>query len=71
MKLSTIFHPQTDGQEARAIKTLEDMIKSCGIDFKGYLYDHLPFMSSLIKIATICLILWILLKHCMVEHVSL
>ncbi|KAH0689070.1 hypothetical protein KY289_016428 [Solanum tuberosum] len=33
--LSTTFHPQTDGQAERTIKTLEDMLISCVIDFKG------------------------------------
>ena len=35
MKLSTAFHPQTDGQAERTIKTLEDMLRACVIDFKG------------------------------------
>ena len=35
MKLSTAFHPQTDGQAERTIQTLEDMLRACVIDFKG------------------------------------
>ena len=34
VKLSTIFHPQTDGQAERTIQTLEDMLRACIIDFK-------------------------------------
>ncbi|WMV24861.1 hypothetical protein MTR67_018246 [Solanum verrucosum] len=39
MKLSTTFHPQTDGQAKHAIQTLEDMLRACMIDFKGLLED--------------------------------
>ena len=35
VKLSTAFHPQTDGQEKRTIQTLEDMLRVCVIDFMG------------------------------------
>ena len=35
VKLSTTFHPQTDGQAERTIQTLEDMLRVCVIDFKG------------------------------------
>ncbi|WMV25401.1 hypothetical protein MTR67_018786 [Solanum verrucosum] len=35
VKLSTAFHPQTDGQEERTIQSLEDMLRACVIDFKG------------------------------------
>ena len=45
MKLSTTFHPQTDGQEERTIQTLEDMLRSCVIDFKGNWDDHLPLIE--------------------------
>ncbi|KAH0716653.1 hypothetical protein KY290_012914 [Solanum tuberosum] len=34
MKLSTAFHPQTDGQAERTIQTLEDMFRACVNDFK-------------------------------------
>lgn len=34
-KLSTTFHPQTDGQAERTIQTSEDMLRACVIEFKG------------------------------------
>ena len=41
VKLSTAFHPQTDGQADRTIRTLEEMLRNCIIDFKGNWYDQL------------------------------
>ncbi|GKD48267.1 putative reverse transcriptase domain-containing protein [Tanacetum coccineum] len=35
LDMSTIYHPQTDGQSERTIQTLEDMLKACIMDFEG------------------------------------
>ena len=40
VKLSTTFHPQTDGQAERTIQTLEVMLRACVIDFKSDWDDH-------------------------------
>ena len=45
MKLSTIFHPQTDGQAERTIQTLEDMLRACVLEFQGSWDDHLPLIE--------------------------
>nr|GEZ15972.1 putative reverse transcriptase domain-containing protein [Tanacetum cinerariifolium] len=42
LDLSTAYHLETDGQSERTIQTLEDMLRTCAIDFgKGWV-NHLP-----------------------------
>ncbi|KAI3718982.1 hypothetical protein L6452_19868 [Arctium lappa] len=45
LQLSTVYHPQTDGQSKRTIQTLEDMLQACVIDFKGSWEVHLPLIE--------------------------
>ena len=45
VKLSTAFHPQTDGQAECIVHTLDDMLRTCVIDFKGSWDDHLHFIE--------------------------
>ncbi|GJS82934.1 putative reverse transcriptase domain-containing protein [Tanacetum coccineum] len=42
LDMSIAYHPQTDGQSKRTIQTLEDMLRSCVIDFGGNWDVHLP-----------------------------
>ena len=35
LSLSTAFHPRTDRQSERTIQTLEDMLKTCALDFSN------------------------------------
>ncbi|GJU37276.1 reverse transcriptase domain-containing protein [Tanacetum coccineum] len=45
LDMSTVYHPQTDGQSERTIQTLEDMLRACAIDFgKGWV-NHLPLVE--------------------------
>ena len=41
LKLSTAFHPQTDGQSERTIQTLEDMLRACALEWTGNWDDYL------------------------------
>ncbi|CAL2250755.1 unnamed protein product [Prunus armeniaca] len=42
---STAFHPQTDGQSERTIQTLEDMLRSCVLQFKDAWDVHLALVE--------------------------
>ncbi|GJX70170.1 putative reverse transcriptase domain-containing protein [Tanacetum coccineum] len=45
LDMSIVYHPQTDGQSERTIRTLEDMLRACVIDFgKGWV-NHLPLVE--------------------------
>ncbi|GKC72976.1 putative reverse transcriptase domain-containing protein [Tanacetum coccineum] len=45
LDMSTAYHPQTDGQSERTIKTLKDMLRACVMDFKGSWDSHLPLVE--------------------------
>ncbi|GJY99621.1 reverse transcriptase domain-containing protein [Tanacetum coccineum] len=45
LDLSTTYHPETDGQSECTIKTLEDMLRACAIDFVGNWDTHLPLVE--------------------------
>ena len=45
LNFSTAFHPQTDGQSERLIQVLEDMMRSCAIEFEGSWDRYLSLME--------------------------
>ena len=45
LNLSIAFHPQTDGQSERVIQILEDMLRSCAIDYEGSWDRHIPLVE--------------------------
>ena len=45
LNFSITFHPQTDGQSERVIKILEDMLRSCVIDYEGSWDRHIPLVE--------------------------
>nr|GEY85323.1 hypothetical protein [Tanacetum cinerariifolium] len=45
LDMSTAYHPQTDDQSERTIQTLEDMLRSCMIDFRSRMDRHLPLVE--------------------------
>ncbi|WMV54849.1 hypothetical protein MTR67_048234 [Solanum verrucosum] len=70
-KLSTVFHPQTNGQAERMIQTLEDMLRACMIDFKGNWDDHLPLIEFSYNNSYHFSIKWLLMRFFMGEDVDL
>ena len=45
LKFSTTFHPQMDGKSERTIQILEDMMRSCVLDFGGSSSKYIPLME--------------------------
>ena len=45
LNFSTAFHPQTDGQSEIVIQILEDMLRSCVIDYEGSWDRHIPLVE--------------------------
>ncbi|GJY05236.1 putative reverse transcriptase domain-containing protein [Tanacetum coccineum] len=45
LDMSTAYHPQTDGESERTIQTLEDMLRSCILDFEESWDVHLPLVE--------------------------
>ena len=45
LKLSSAFHPQTDGQTERTNQVMEDMLRACVIDFENTWETHLPLVE--------------------------
>ncbi|GJT10807.1 putative reverse transcriptase domain-containing protein [Tanacetum coccineum] len=45
LDMSTAYHPKTDGQNARTIQTLEDMLRACVIGFRNSWINHLPLVE--------------------------
>ncbi|GJX69388.1 putative reverse transcriptase domain-containing protein [Tanacetum coccineum] len=52
LDMSTTYHSQTDGQSERTIQTLEDMLRTCVLDFGKGWDNHLPVdhLSSRLKL---------------------
>ncbi|GJU74115.1 putative reverse transcriptase domain-containing protein [Tanacetum coccineum] len=45
LDMSTVYHPQTDGQSDHTIQTLEDLLRACVLDFRGSWDVHLPLVE--------------------------
>ena len=45
LNFNTTFHPQTDGQSKRVTQVLEDMLRSCVIEYEGSWDRHIPLVE--------------------------
>nr|GFA71132.1 retrotransposon protein, putative, Ty3-gypsy subclass [Tanacetum cinerariifolium] len=45
LNMSTVYHPETDGQSERTIQTLKDMLRAYVIDFGNGWERHLPLVE--------------------------
>ena len=45
LNFNTVFHLQTDGQSERVIQILEDMLRSCVINYEGSWDRHIPLVE--------------------------
>nr|GFA78872.1 putative reverse transcriptase domain-containing protein [Tanacetum cinerariifolium] len=45
LNLSTVYHPEMDGQSERMIQTLEDMLRACTIGFGNSWDRHIPLVE--------------------------
>jgi len=45
LRMSSAYHPQTDGQSERTFQSLEDLLRSCVVDHMGNWNDVLPLVE--------------------------
>nr|GEV40080.1 putative reverse transcriptase domain-containing protein [Tanacetum cinerariifolium] len=67
--MSTAYHPQNDGQSERTIKTLEDMLRACILDFKGSWDVHLSLVEFSYNNSYHSRLRVLRLRHCMAESI--
>ena len=68
LNLSTAHHPQTDGQSERTIQILEDMLRSCILDFGRSWDDHLSLVEFAYNTAIKPVLAWLHMRYYMGEH---
>jgi transposase InsO family protein len=45
LDMSTVFHPQTDGQLERVIQVLKDLLRACVLEFGGNWEEHMSLVE--------------------------
>lgn len=45
LRLSSVYHPQTDGQTERIIQSFENLLKACVLEQGGAWDKHLPLIE--------------------------
>jgi len=49
LRMSSAYHPQTDGQSKRVIQSLEDLLRTCILDHLGNWDEVLPLVEFTYK----------------------
>ena len=71
LHFSTTFHPQTDGQSKRTIQTLEDILRTCVLEFEDSWEDHLSLLEFAYNNSYQAVLVQPFMKHCMEENEEL
>jgi len=71
LRMSSAYHPQTDGQSERTIQSLEDLLRTCVLDHLGTWSDVLPLVDSLIITVIIPVLEWLPTRPCVVGDAGL
>ena len=70
LQLSTAAHPQTDGQSERTIQILEDMLRTCVLDFGKSWDNYSPLVEFTYNNSISPPLVCFRLKHYMIENVD-
>ena len=65
LRMSSAYHPQTNGQSERTIQSLEDLLRSCVLDHMGNWNDVLPLVEFTYNNSYHAVLVWRPTKHCM------
>lgn len=71
LSFNTAYHSQTDGLTDRTNQTLEDMLRACLLDFKKEWDEDCPYVSLPTKTTITPILVWHLMRHCMVKDATL
>ena len=71
LRLSSAYHPQTDGHTERTIQLLKDLLRACVLEQGGSWDTYLPLIEFTYNNSYHIVLGWHLLKRCMVEDVEL
>ena len=70
LNFNAAFHPQTDGQSERVIQIMEDMLRSCVIDYEGSWDRYIPLVNLCTTIVSNRVLEWHLMRLYMGENVE-
>ena len=69
-RLSSAYHPQTNGQTEWTIQSLEDLLRACVLEQQGSWESFLPLIEFTYNNSFHLPLAWLPMKLCMVEGVG-